>query len=77
MLADTCSSPYPVPMRTYLTHEGTKDEILAELDARGLRSTATGKEGKADNIADAWREVRDGATWVEAGGAVYRVVEAL
>jgi hypothetical protein len=63
-------------MRTYLTHEGTKDEILAALDARGLRSTATpGKEKKADDIAEAWREVRDGAVWVEAGGAVYRVVE--
>jgi hypothetical protein len=63
-------------MRTYLIHEGTRDEILAELDARGLRSTATvGKEGKADELAEAWREVRDGATWVEAGGATYRVVE--
>lgn len=62
-------------MRTYLIHEGTRDEILAALDARGLRSTATGKEDKADEIAEAWREVRDGATWVEAGGATYRVVE--
>jgi hypothetical protein len=63
-------------MRTYLIHEGTRDEILAELDARGLRSTATaGKEEKADELAEAWREVRDGATWVEAGGATYRVVE--
>lgn len=63
-------------MRTYLTHEGTRDEILAELDARGLRRVASGKEEKAADIAEAWREIRDGATWVEAGGAVYRVVEA-
>lgn len=62
-------------MRTYLTHEGTREEILAELDARGLRRVASGNEEKAADIADAWREIRDGATWVEAGGAVYRVVE--
>lgn len=63
-------------MRTYLTHEGTREEILAELDARGLRRVASEKEDKASDIAEAWREVREGATWVEAGGAVYRVVEA-
>lgn len=62
-------------MRTYLIHEGTREEILAELDRRGLRSTASEKEKKAGEIAEAWREVRDGATWVEAGGATYRVVE--
>ena len=62
-------------MRTYLTYEGTKDEILAELDARGRRRVESEKPEKATDIAEAWREVRDGATWVEAAGAVYRVVE--
>ena len=63
-------------MRSYLVHEGTKDEIMALLDDRGLRGLENGKTDKAEDIAEAWREIRDGATWVETpGGAVYRVVE--
>lgn len=68
--------PYPVPMRHYSVTEGTRAEILAELDQYGRDRTAQGKPEKAAELAEAWREVRDGATWVEVGKhQVYRVVE--
>ncbi|NUR04319.1 MAG: hypothetical protein HOY79_49800 [Streptomyces sp.] len=61
-------------MRSYGVTEGTKDEILAELDRMGLDRTAQGDEEKAAAIAQAWREVRDGDTWVKLGHIVFRVV---
>jgi len=62
-------------MRSYNVTEGTREEILAELDTYGADRAQAGKE-KAEAIADAWREVRDGATWVEVSPRqVYRVVE--
>lgn len=63
-------------MRSYNVTEGTRDEILAELDAYGADRSQAGKAEKAAVIAEAWREIRDGATWVEISPRqVYRVVE--
>ena len=62
-------------MRSYGVTEGTRDEILAELDRYGLdASRATGSSPKADRIAQAWRDVRDGATevWIN-NRQLYRV----
>jgi hypothetical protein len=63
-------------VRHYRVAEGTKDEIMAELDRYGRDRLQQGKQAVAEEFAEAWREVRDGATWVEADGGVYRVVEA-
>lgn len=76
MHANRDAPPYPVPMKHYGVSEGTKDEVLAALDAAGLDRTAQGRTDKAEAFAEAWREVRDGSTWVEVAGHVYRVVEA-
>lgn len=63
-------------MRSYNVTEGTREEILAELNTYGADRAQAGKTEKASVIADALREVRDGATWVEVSPRqVYRVVE--
>ena len=63
-------------MRRYTVTEGTQAEILAELDQYGRDRTAQGKPEKADDLTEAWREVSEGATWVEVGKhQVYRIVE--
>ena len=63
-------------MRHYSVTEGTRAEVLAALDEAGLDRAAQGRQDKDDELAEAWREVRDGATWVEVGKhQVYRVVE--
>ena len=68
--------PYPVPMRHYRVTEGTQAEILDELDRLGRDRVAQGREDKAGPIGQAWREVRDGETWVALGkNHVYSVVE--
>jgi hypothetical protein len=64
-------------MRRYRVAEGTKDEVMAELDRYGRDRLQQGKQAVAEEFAEAWREVRDGATWVEVDGGVYRVVEGL
>jgi hypothetical protein len=48
-------------MRSYNVTEGTREEILAELDTYGADRAQAGKTEKAEVIADALREVRDGA----------------
>jgi hypothetical protein len=48
---------------------------MAELDRYGRDRLQQGKQAVAEEFAEAWREVRDGATWVEVDGGVYRVVE--
>jgi hypothetical protein len=63
-------------MRRYRVTEGTQAEILDELDRLGRDRVAQGREDKAGPIGKAWREVRDGETWVALGeGHVYSVVE--
>jgi len=67
-------------MRRRALHEGTRDEILAELDDAGLSRTLGalvhgGSQEKAEAIGEAWRQIRDGGTWVELEYNVYRVVE--
>lgn len=62
-------------MRRRALTEGTREEILAELNQYGSDRAQQGKTDKAAEFADALREVRDGATWVEVGHTVYRVVE--
>jgi len=63
-------------MRRYRVTEGTRDEILAELDRLGRDRVAQGREDRAGPIGQAWREVRDGETWVALGkNHVYSVVE--
>jgi hypothetical protein len=63
-------------MRHYRVTEGTQAEILAELDRLGLDRTTQGREDKAGPIAQAWRDVRDGETWVALSEShVYSIVE--
>ena len=65
-------------MRSYGVTEGTRAEILTELDQYGLdASRATGSSPKVDRLAQAWRDIRDGAceAWV-SDRVVYRVVES-
>lgn len=72
----TTTPRYAPAMRSYNVTEGTREEILAELDTYGADRAQAGKTEKAEVIADALREVRDGATWVEISSRqVYRVVE--
>lgn len=61
-------------MRRYGVTEGTREEILAELDQYGHDRTHAGKQAAADAIAQAWRDVRDGATeaWIN-DHTLYRV----
>jgi len=64
-------------MKSYGVTEGTREEILAELDRYGLdASRATGSNPKADRLAQAWRDIRDGAdeAWV-SDRVVYRVIQ--
>jgi len=71
-------SRYRADMRSYGVTEGTRAEILTELDQYGLdASRATGSSPKVDRLAQAWRDIRDGAceAWV-SDRVVYRVVES-
>lgn len=62
-------------MRSYGVTEGSREEILAELDQYGLDATRNGGS-KADRLAQAWRDIRDGAdeAWV-SDRVVYRVTQ--
>ena len=63
-------------MRSYGVTEGTREEILAALDQYGLDATRNGGSDKADRLAQAWRDIRDGAdeAWIN-DRQVYRVAQ--
>lgn len=67
--------PYPDPMERKALNRGTRDEILAELEAYGSDRAQQGKEEKARELARALHAIAEGAIEVEVGHAVYRVVE--
>lgn len=54
---------------------------MALLNRLGHDRTAQGRLDKAEALGQAWRDVRDGDTWVEVNGSrpgivtVYRVIE--
>lgn len=62
-------------MRRRALNEGTREEILAELDQYGSDRAQQGKEDKARLYARAWHAVKGGAIEVEVEHAVYHVVE--
>ena len=61
-------------MKRYRVAEGTKGEVMAELDRYGKDRLQQGKEDKARQFARALADVEEGSTWVEVDGGVYRVV---
>lgn len=67
-------------MRRRALNEGTREEILKELDEAGLSRTFGamlhgGTMEKPERIGEAYRQIRDGETWVELDHNVYHVVE--
>lgn len=60
---------------TYGITEGSRTEILAELDRYGSDRAQQGKEEKAHRYAKAIAYIGKGATEVEVDGIRYRIVE--
>jgi hypothetical protein len=60
---------------TYGVTEGTREEVLAELDRYGADRAQQGKEAKARRYAEAIAQVGKGAVEVEVDRIRYRIVE--
>lgn len=59
----------------YGVSEGTREEVLAELDRYGADRAQQGKEAKARRYAEAIAQVGKGAVEVEVDRIRYRIVE--
>lgn len=70
------SGPTLSPVRRYSVAEGSRSEILTELDQYGSDRAQQGKPEKAREFAAAIAAVEAGADEVIVGHSVYRVVEA-
>lgn len=62
-------------MKRSLLNQGTKDEILHELNRYGSDRAQAGKEDRAREYARAVNAIQEGAEQVEVEHAIYRVVE--
>ena len=63
-------------MKRYNVTEGSRAEILAELDQYGSDRAQQGKPDKAREFKHAIDAIKDGADEVRVGHSVYRIVAA-